>query len=105
MAGAADIFYEELKQIICSVLQQGLSGRSLMKALNANVSITGIYASDDMLVTNSYFSLLHYATGEEMVTDAEWEYFFNCLSGDRVYSLDEKLQMSDKNSSGGSVWL
>ena len=98
------MYYEELKQIIRSVLQQGLSGQSLMEALTANVNPKEIYASDDMLVTDSYFSLLHFATGEEMVTDAEWKYFLDCLNGNRVYNLEEKLQMTDKNSIGGSVW-
>ena len=97
------MYYEELKQIIRSVLQQGLSGQSLTEALTANVKPTEIYASDDMLVTDSYFSLLHYATGEEMVTDAEWKYFLDCLNGNRFYNLEEKLQMTDKNSIGGSV--
>ena len=68
-----------------------------------NVDPTIIYGSDDMLVTDSYFSLLHYATGEEMVTDAEWKYFLDCLNGNRVDSRDEKLQMTDKNNIGGSV--
>ena len=95
--------YEELKQIIRSVLQQGLSGQQLMKALIANVNPAEIYASNDMLVTDSYFSLLHFATGEEMVTDTEWKYFLDCLNGNRVYNLEEKLQMTDKNSIGGSV--
>ena len=40
------MYYEELKQIIRSVLQQGLSGQSLMEALTANVNPTEIYASD-----------------------------------------------------------
>ena len=97
------MFYEELKQIIRSVMQQGLSGQALMEALTANVNPTEIYASDDMLVTDSYFSLLHYATGEEMVTGAEWKYFLDCLNGDKEYSLDEKLHMTDKDSIDGSV--
>ena len=97
------MFHEELKQIIRSVLQQGLSGQSLMEVLTANVDPTEIYASDDMLAMDSYFSLLHFATGEEMVTDAEWKYFLDCLNGNRVYNLEEKLQMTDKNSIGGSV--
>ena len=97
------MFHEELKQIIRSVLQQSLSGQSLMEVLTANVDPTIIYGSDDMLVTDSYFSLLHYATGEEMLTDAEWKYFLDCLNGNRVYNLDEKLQMTDKNNIGGSV--
>jgi len=94
------MFYDELKQLIRSVLQQGLSGQSLMEALTANIKPAEIYASDDMLVTDSYSSLLHYAIGEEMVTDAEWKYFLDCLNGNRVYSLDEKFQMTDKNSIG-----
>lgn len=97
------MFYEELKQIIRSVLQQGLNGQSLMEVLTAKVNPTEIYTSDDMLVTDSYFSLLHYATGEEMVTDVEWKYFLDCLNGNRVFNLDEKLQMTDKNSIDGSV--
>lgn len=28
---------------------------------------------EDMLVTDAYFSILHYASGEEMINDAEWE--------------------------------
>ncbi len=54
------------------------------------------YASDDMPAMDSYFSLLHYASGEEVVTDAEWKYFLDCLNGNRVYSHDEKLQMGLK---------
>ena len=65
------MFHEELKQIIRSVLQQGLSGQSLMEVLTANVDPTEIYASDDMLAMDSYFSLLHYASGEEVVADAD----------------------------------
>ena len=59
VTGAA-YMYEELKQIIRSVLQQGLSGQQLMGALTANFNPAEIYASDDMLVTDSYFSLLHF---------------------------------------------
>ncbi len=91
------MIYEELKQIIRSVLQQGLSGQQLMEALIANVNPAKIYASDDMLVTDSYFSLLHYSTGEEQITGAEWNYFLDCLNGDRDYSLDERLQMTETN--------
>ena len=97
------MFYEELKQIIRLVLQQGLSGQALMDVLTADVNPTEIYASDDMLITDSYLSLLHYATGEEMVTDAEWKYLLDCLNGSRIYSFDEKLKMTDENSIGGLV--
>ena len=88
------MFYEELKQIIGSVLQQGLRGQPLMEVLISNPNPAEIYASDDMLVTDSYFSLLHFATGEEMVTDVEWKYLLDCLNGNRTYNLDEKLKMT-----------
>ena len=97
------MFYEELKQIIKSVMEQDLRGKALTAVLTANISPAEIYESDDMLVTDAYFSLLHYATGEETVTDAEWKYFLGCLNGDRDYNLDEKLQMSNQSGTGGSV--
>ena len=74
-----------------------------MEALTANVNPAEIYATDDLLVTDSYFSLLHYATGEEMVTDVEWKYFLDCLIGNRVYSLDEKLQMENLLEKGTPI--
>ena len=46
------MFYEELKQIIRLVLQQGLSGQALMDALTADVNPTEIYASDDIAEAN-----------------------------------------------------
>ena len=52
-------------------------GQPLMKVLTEKVSPAEIYASDDMLVTDPYFSLLHFATGEETVTDAEWKYLLD----------------------------
>lgn len=33
---------------------------------------------------------MHYASGEEQITDAEWVYFLQCLKGKRSYSLDDK---------------
>ena len=38
-----------------------------------------------------------------MVTDTEWKYLLDCLNGNKIYSLDEKLKMTDENSIGGSV--
>lgn len=92
------MFYEELKQIILLVMNQGLSDQALMNMLIEKMNPTEIYTSDDMLVTDSYFSLLHYVSGEEMVMDDEWKYVLVCLNGDRSYSLDDKLQITDINS-------
>lgn len=32
-----------------------------------------------------YFTLMHYASGEEQITDAEWVYFLQCLKEKEVF--------------------
>lgn len=54
-----------------------------------------IYESEDLLVTDAYLSLIHYASGEERVSDAEWRYLWECLTGAREYDLDEKIQLTE----------
>ena len=98
VVGATDMLYKELMQIICLVMNQGLHGQALMGMLIATVNPAEICASNDMLVTDSCFSLLHVATEEELVTDAEWKYFLQCLNGERNYSPDEKLHLTELSS-------
>ena len=57
------MFYKELKQITRSVLQRDLGGQALTKKLAAYDSPAEIFTSDDMLVTDSYLSLMHYDAG------------------------------------------
>ncbi len=42
-----------------------------MKMVTGKMNPTEIYTSDDILLTDSHFSFLHYESGEEMVTDDE----------------------------------
>jgi len=87
------MFYEEFKRLISAVLRQGLRGEALADALAKSVDCTKIYESEDRLAADAYFSLLHYAAGEEEIPPAEWEYFLDCLNGDREYSLADKLKL------------
>ena len=85
------MFYEELKHIIRSILEQGLGGQSLMEALTANINPTELYASDDMLVTDSYFSLSHYAIGEEIVTEVQFIIVSGVSQMDMIYLVRKSI--------------
>lgn len=87
------MFYEEFKSLIGAVLHQGLRGEALADALAKSVDCTKIYESEDRLATDVYFSLLHYAAGEEEIPPTEWEYFLDCLNGAREYNLEDKLKL------------
>ena len=87
------MFYEEFKSLIGAVLHQGLRGEAQADALAKSVDCTKIYESEDRLATDVFFSLLHYAAGEEEIPPAEWEYLLECLDGDREYNLEDKLKL------------
>ena len=87
------MFYEAFKSLIGEVLRQGLRGEALADALAKSVDCGKIYESEDRLATDVYFSLLHCAAGEEEIPPEEWEYFLDCLNGDREYSLADKLKL------------
>ena len=87
------MLYEEFKSLIGAVLHQGLRGEALADALAMSVECGKIYESEDRLATDVYFSLLHYAAGEEEMPPAEREYFLDCLNGDREYNREDKLDL------------
>jgi len=84
-----------LARIIYDVLYKGLSGSELENTLIESFHPEGIYESEDLLVTDAYLSLIHYASGEERIPDAEWKYLLECLIGSRNYELDEKIQLTE----------
>ena len=55
-----------------------------------------IYDSDDEMVTDAFFTLKHYASGEEDISKEEWLYFWDCLSGKCEYSVKEKMRITAK---------
>lgn len=84
------MFYTEFEAIINAVRKGGLSGEKLIDTIISQIDSRKIYDSDDILSSDIYFTLMHYASGEEQITDAEWVYFLQCLKGERSYSLDDK---------------
>ena len=87
------MYDEEFRRLIGAVLRQSLRDEALADALAKSVDCTKIYESEDRLATDVYFSLLHYAAGEEEIPPAEWNYLLECLNGDREYSLEDKLKL------------
>jgi hypothetical protein len=52
-----------------------------------------IYDSNEEVVTDAFFALKHYASGEEDVGEDEWLYFLECLTGRREYNMEEKMSI------------
>ena len=71
----------------------GLSGDQPADTLIKQADCREIEESDDMLATDIYFSLMHYARGKEKITDTELMYFLQCLRGERSYSLEDKMRL------------
>ena len=40
-----------------------------------------LYDSDEELITDAFFTLKHYVSGDEEVSKDEWMYFLECLAG------------------------
>lgn len=82
--------------IIEKILSQEKSKEEILEYIIANFNCEAIYNSDDVLITDVYFSLKHYAGGEEEISKREWLYFLECLKGKRKYSLEDKLMECEK---------
>lgn len=87
------MYYKEFKKIIESIIQKDIDTEELIDILLTTFDCEKIYESDDMLVTDIYFSLKHFAGGEEMIEKKEWLYFLDCLNGKRKYKLEEKMAL------------
>lgn len=68
----------------------------IMEYLINNFDCEKIYESDEELVTDAFFTLKHYASSEEDVSEGEWMYFLECLAGRREYNMEEKMSLTIK---------
>ena len=87
------MYYKEFKKIIESIIQKDLDREVLIDILLTTFDCEKIYESDDKLITDIYFSLKHFACGEEIIGDKEWLYFLDCLNGKRKYKFEEKMAL------------
>ena len=79
------LYQEEFKDILRAMIEDGLLGRELSDTVIRSINPTEIYESDDRLVTDLYFTIMHFAGGEEYISNEEWLYYLQCLEGKRKH--------------------
>lgn len=83
-----------LKAIIEKLLNGSLTKNNLQNELIYSFDCEVICDVGDLLVSDAYFTLTHFASGEENIVRQEWEYFLECLNGTRSYNIEEKLKLT-----------
>ena len=96
------MYYIEFETIIKKILDEDFEKNLLMENLLDVFDCEKIYDSDDELLTDIYFTLKHYASGEEDIRKEEWQYFLECMSGKREYNTEEKMCITTKPLAGGA---
>jgi hypothetical protein len=86
------MYYNEFKEVLQLILQGTIDKNEILNYLIEKIDCELIYNTDDRLLSDIYFSLKHYATGEEMISKEEWMYFMDCLEGKRKFNFDEKMK-------------
>ena len=90
------MYYNEFIQIIEKILTEKISKKNLEEYLIYSFDSDKIYESDDVLLTDVFFTLKHYASGEEIISKNEWIFLKKCLLGECEYSIDEKMRITTK---------
>ena len=87
------MYRNEIRKVIEKVLKGDINKHILMEYLINNFDCEKIYDSNEEVVTDAFFALKHYASGEEDVCEDEWLYFLECLTGRREYNMEEKMSI------------
>ena len=86
------MYHNEMEKIIEKVVKGDIDKNVLMEYFDCEK----IYDSDEELITDAFFTLKHYASGEEEVSKDEWMYFLECLAGKREYNMETKMCITTK---------
>ena len=90
------MYHNEMEKIIEKVVKGDIDKNALMEYLIDDFDCEKIYDSDEKLITDAFFTLKHYASGEEEVSKDEWMYFLECLAGKREYNMEAKISITTK---------
>lgn len=90
------MYHNEMEKIIEKVVKGDIDKNVLMEYLIDDFDCEKIYDSDEELITDVFFTLKHYASGEEEVSKDEWMYFLECLAGKREYNMETKMSITTK---------
>lgn len=91
------MYHNEMKEIIEKVVKGDIDRDALIEYLINNFDWEKIYDTSETMISDAFFTLKHYASGEEDVGDEEWLYFLECLSGKREYNIEEKISIIKKS--------
>ena len=83
-------YHKALINIFISLKNHDITMEEIEKTLNS-FDPTHIYSSDDLLLSDAYFSLKHFIAKEEPLTYDEIDYFLECLTGKRSHSFENKM--------------
>ena len=82
--------FEVLIELLYSIKNNKISPSEVEEWLIKEINPEFIYTQEDTLLTDLYFTVLHFSFGEENISDSEFEYFKECIRGIRRHNLDEK---------------
>ena len=85
------MYYNEFNKMLRLVLEDSIQKDEILNYLLENIDCEIIYDTDDLLLSDIYFSLKHYASGEENIKKVEWKYLLDCLNGKIKYNMNDKL--------------
>lgn len=84
-------YYDIILSALKLVQENKVSKLELEKYLHSKVVFEEIYSSEDSLLTDAFFTILHYVFDEENITQQEITYLIECLEGERVHSFEQKM--------------
>lgn len=90
------MYREKFLELLKLVIEKEVDRYDLLKRMLDEFDCENIYDSDDDIVPDIYFTLKHYASGEEGIDMEECRFFMYCLQGKCEYSLEEKLRITTK---------
>ena len=85
-----DKHYLIFRQMLEGYINNKTSKEEINAILINEVDVELVLNTEDTLLNDMYFSLLHYSIGEEEFTVKEAYYFLECLSGIRKHSFEDK---------------
>lgn len=85
-----------LKAIISKILQKDITNEEIREMLY-KVDPEATLNSENQLCSDAYFSLKHFASGEEDITNVEWNYLLKCFNGEEKFSFASKMRQIRKS--------
>ena len=84
------MYNETFIDVIGKIINKKISKEELLNYLLDCIDCEKIYDSEDQILSDAYFSMKHYASGEEKIEEKEWIYLLECLKGENQYDIQEK---------------